>query len=1136
MKKITDLIGSKNIPGMKKLFRIMKLTSFFLLISVVSVLAGKTYSQTKLLSLNMGKTSVKEALLKIEDQSEFYFMYSEKIVDINREVSVNIENQKVETVLNSLFAGTNVNYTVKDRIIVLTTPDVFDNSVQVTFQQKSISGTVTDSRNQPLPGVTVVVKGTTQGAVTDVNGNYLLSSISENTTLVFSFVGMRTQEMIVGSQTSINITMEQEAIGIGEIVTIGYGTVKKSDLTGAIATLRSEDINTQVESKVIDALQGKVSGLSIESLGGEPGSNMRIQIRGAGSLSNNAPLVLIDGVPGDMSMLNPSNVKSMQVLKDASASAIYGARAANGVVLIETKTGVKGEVKILLDADYGVQQLTNKMDLLNATEWRMVNTDARAEAGLPPADFLTEYLGELPVEGTDWQDAMYVNAPVAKYNLSASGGTENLNYNIGVGYLDQDGIVITTNFKQLNLHIKTDFTKGKFRFGESILLSKEYKKNTPEDGGGRGDVVESAVMANPNIKIYNADYTQEQIDKAVTPVGSGGNVIGILNLDTDELDRYRIFASAYLEYEFIPGLKYKLNLGANSTLQHNLFARPIYSKQDVYAMGTQMRAQDGEMSESNSTGTYWLIENTLNYQKEFGNHSLNLLAGQSAEKSNWRDAGGTIYGLPNGVQVFSAGSRNASVFGSESANSISSFFGRAIYSYDSRYIFTVSLRRDGSSRFSPEYKYGTFPSYAVAWNASNEAFLQNSTTISMLRFRANYGVLGNESIGNYQYLGVIQPSYYYTTGAPARNWIGATQVNYPAVGIKWESTATGNIGMDLGLWNGKFDLTVDYFQKTTTDLLLRIPIPYSVGAGSDPYGNAGEVSNKGFETLLKYNGKIQDFNFSVTGTFSRIRNEVMKLSTVSQELSGANASLHGGSPVTYTKVGYPIYSFFVIETDGLFRNEAELAEHSKDGKLIQPNAQPGDIRFVDYNDDGIIDGKDRQYFGSGFPDYDYGFRFDANWKSFDLNFMLQGTHGNKIYNAFRTYTESVRAGNNYTTKVLDSYTYDPVNGNFPRLIITDPNGNGVDNSDQYLEDGSYLRIKTITLGYNFSKKLTNRVLIESARLYIGAQNLYTFTKYEGYNPDIGGGQYQGSSLGVRGIDYSVYPLPRSYHVGFQINF
>jgi TonB-linked SusC/RagA family outer membrane protein len=765
----------------------------------------------------------------------------------------------------------------------------------------------------------------------------------------------------------------------------------------------------------------------------------------------------------------------------------------------------------------------------------MVYTDARAAAGLPPADFLSDYLGELPTEGTDWQDAMYVTAPVQKYNLSASGGTENMNYNFAIGYLDQKGIVQTTKFNQFNIQVKTDYTKGRFKMGETLIISKEFKKNTPEDGDGRGDVIESAVRANPNIKIFQADYTPEQLALATTPVGSGGNVLGILNLDRDEYDQYRIFFETYAELELFKGLKYKLNVGTNNTFRHNLYARPIYSLQNVYAMGTQMRAQDGELSESNSTSAYWLIENTLNYQKDFGKHSINALLGQSAEKSTYRSAGGTIYNLPNGVQVLSAGSRNPSVSGTESANTIASLFARVIYSFDSRYIFTGSIRRDGSSRFSDKNKYGVFPSVALAWNASNESFLVDNPMISKLRVRANYGILGNEAIGNYQYLGLIQPSFYYTLGETPSNWIGAIQTNYPAVDIKWEQTATTNLGFEISLWN-RLNLTFDYFKKTTTDLLLRIPIPYSVGSGSDPYGNAGKVGNNGVEFLLSYDWKVRDFNFYAAVTFSHVRNEVLELSTTSQQLSGAVASLHGGAPVTYTKVGYPIYSFFVIKTDGLFRTQEEVDAHSKNGELIQKNAKPGDIRFVDFNDDGIIDGNDRQYSGSGFPDFDYGLRLSADWRGFDMTLFLQGTQGNKIYNAFRTYTESVRAGNNYTTKVLNSYTYDPVNGNYPRLDITDPNGNDIDNSDRYLEDGSYLRLKTITLGYNLPSRMLKKISIQRARLYIGGQNLYTFTKYEGYNPDIGGGQFQGSGLGTKGVDYSVYPLPRSFHIGFQFDF
>ena len=1137
MKKIFDLLMCSRRP-LKKLIKEIAISFLIIVASISTVLASPSYSQVAKVSLNFENKSLQMVMDEIENQSEFYFIFNQKQVDVSRVLDIQVENQLISDILPELFKGTDVNYVVLDRKILLTT-DPLDNNLLITAsgaeQQKKITGRVISVSGAALPGVTVQIKGTTFGALTDADGSFSLLLPDNAKTISFSFVGMKSQEVQIGNQTIFNITMEETNIGLDEVLVIGYGSVKKSDMTGAIGTLDSKQLNTLVDSKVINAMQGKVAGVTIEAMGGDPGADMRIQIRGAGSLSNNAPLVLIDGVTGTMSMLNPSNIKSMQVLKDASASAIYGSRAANGVILIETKTGSKGPIRLTAEFDYGVQQLAKKLDLLNAEEWRTVNTDARAAAGLPPADFLKDYLGELQTEGTDYQDEMYVTAPVAKYNVSASGGSDYVNYNVSLGYLDQSGIVQTTKYTQLNLQVKTDYNRGKLSFGESLLVSKEFRKNTPQDGGGRGNVVESAVMANPNIKIYKADYTEEQLAMATTPVGSGGNVIGILNLDTDQNEWYRIFLSTYGQYEIIPGLKYKLSLGTNNSFNNYQFGRPIYALQDVYAMGTQMRAQDGELTETNTQSTYWLVENTLNYVKEFGLHNINVLLGQSAEQFESRNAGGTVYNLPNGVQVLGAGSRTPSVSGSASANTIDSYFGRAIYSYNSKYILSATIRRDGSSRFSPENKYGVFPSYAVAWNASNEDFLKSNPIFSLLKLRASYGTLGNQDIGDYQYLGLIQPAYTMTIGSGSSLWTGATQVNYPAVGIKWESTATSNIGMDLGMWKGKLNLTFDYFDKTTTDLLLRIPIPYSVGAGSDPYGNAGKIRNKGFETLLTYNGKIKDFNFSVSGTFSRIRNEVIELSTASQQLSGAVASLHGGSPVTYTKPGYPIYSFFVIKCDGLFRTQEEVDAHSKDGVLIQKNAAPGDIRFVDYNDDGIIDGNDRQYCGSAFPDFEYGIKLDANWKMFDLSVLFQGTHGNKIYNAFKTYIESVRAENNYSTKVLDSFTYNP-NGSFPRLIITDPNGNGIDNSDQFLEDGSYFRLKTITFGFNFPDKWVNTLSIVNARIYVGAQNLFTLSDYEGYNPDIGGGGWQGTGLGTRGVDYSNYPLAKAYHVGLQFNF
>jgi len=1118
----------------KKLICMMKISFFLIFFFSLQIFAASSYSQSTRFTLHMNNVKIKDVLMQIENQSEFYFLYNGRLVDVDKTVSVNVDNQLIVDFLGNLFPENEVAVKVVDRQIVLLPSAMMDDYNAPVVQGITITGTVTEN-GDPIPGVNVVVKGTTIGQITDANGRYQITVPNTNAVLVFSFIGYTTTDILVGNQRVINVELKAEAQQLEEVVVVGYGSVRRSDLTGAIATLSSKDISTNIESKVMDAIQGKVAGLSIESLGGEPGSNMRIQVRGAGSLNNNNPLVLIDGVPGSMEMLNTNNIKSISVLKDASASAIYGARAANGVIIIETISGQKGDVQFSVNVDYGVQQLTNKMPMLNAEQWRKVRADARAEAGLPPEEVMEEWIKFQMKEGTDWQDAMYVVAPVGKYNVSARGGTEAANYSFSVGYLDQKGIVQTTKFNQLNLHAKSDYTKGRFKFGQSLIITKEFKKNTPADGAGRGDVIETAVMSNPNLKIYLKDYSAEEQALSSSPVGSGSNVIGILNLDRNEFDQFRIFLSAFGEVELFNGLKYKLNVGSSNRMRRTIYGRPIYALQNVYAMGNQLRATDGELDELNYMDHFWEVQNTLNYQKMFGKHSVNVLLGQSAELNKWRNAGGVVYGLPDGVQVMGAGSRNAAVRGEEQQNTLASLFGRLIYSFDSRYIFTATVRRDGSSRFSEKYRYGVFPSVAVAWNISNESFLQDNPAISKLRLRANYGVLGNESIGNYQYLGLIQPSYYYTIGN-STNWIGAIQTNYPAVGIKWESTATSNLGIEVGLFNGRFDLQFDYFTKRTTDLLLRMPIPASVGAASDPYVNAGEVTNNGFETLLTYNGRVNDFNFSLTGTFSRIRNKVVALSTKSQQLAGQVASLHGGSPVTYTRIGYPIYSFFVIKTDGLFRDQGEVDAHSKNGELIQRNAKPGDIRFVDYNDDGIIDGNDRQYCGSGFPDFDYGFRVYAEYKGIDLSLFLQGTHGNKIYNAFRTYTESVRAGNNYTTKVLDSYTYNPKTGNYPRLDVTDPNGNDIDNTDRYLESGSYLRFKTVSVGYNLPKSLSEKLFIHNARVYLGAQNLFTLTKYEGYNPDIGGGQYTGAGLGARGVDYSTYPLPRSYHIGIQFNF
>lgn len=999
-----------------------------------------------------------------------------------------------------------------------------NNAVPFSQQNQSIkiSGTVIDETGETMPGVNVIVKGTTQGTITDIDGNFTLN-VQQGETIVISFIGMISQEIVISNQRDLKITLVSDTKALDEVVVIGYGVIKKKDLTGAISGLKADQLDQQSNGNLGSAIQGKIAGVTVESAGGAPGSGTKIQVRGAGSLNNNNPLILVDDIAvTSMNNLNPYDIESIQVLKDASAAAIYGSRAANGVIMITTKSGKRGEMKVSFDAVYGISKVNKKLDLLTADEWTKVSNAAYDAAGKAYLDIAQN--PEVPGKGTDWQDEIFRTAPTQNYSLGLSGGSDNLKYNMSLGYYNQEGVIEKTNYDRLNLRVKTDYTKGIFKIGETVMITKENRKDMPGVGGQGGNVIGAATMMIPGFKVYDEDAIGGY-GGAKGAVMDVFNPVAALNLFDVTHDYYQTLVNLYGEVSLYEGLKYKLNVGVTTT-EHKKF-----NYTPVYEVGSIFKNDKNTLSEESDLTQYYQVENTLSYMKDFGKHSINLLVGQTVYQNNYRIVRASAKGMPDGIKVLDAGTEQAAATGYTEKNRLLSFLGRAIYSYDNRYIMTATYRRDGSSRFSPENRWGNFPSISAAWNLGNERFFtQLNTPVSELKLRTSYGILGNQEIGNYQYLGLITPALSYAVGEPNKLWVGNIQTDYPAVGLKWESTATFDVGLDLSLWNGKMNFTFDYFEKETSDLLLRVPIPLSVGAKEDPYTNAGKISNKGFEMSLEYNGNIRDFNYSVTGNLSRTKNKVVELSTGTQKISGGGAS-HHGSAVTYSEAGYPIYSFFLVKTDGLFRSQAEIDAHSKDGNLIQPRAEVGDIRYIDANGDGQINGEDRQYCGSPFPDFEYGIRLQGEWRGIDFSMFFQGTQGGKIYNGAKTYTETVRVNTNYSKETLNSYTFNP-DSDFPRLNIDDPNDNGADYSNRFLEDGSYFRCKTIQLGYTLPASLTKKAFIERCRIYVAGDNLFTITNYSGYNPDIAAG----NELYTRGVDFRVYPLNRTYQIGLQLNF
>jgi TonB-linked SusC/RagA family outer membrane protein len=1092
--------------------------------------ATTAFSQQKV-TLSLKNVTVKTALEALKAQSGLSYWINANDVDMQKVISVNLKSTTVDDALKTILQGQNVRYQLSGDHIVISKATQTTNvtepkqeNVAPSGEMRKITGKVTDEKGNPLPGVTVAIQGTTKGTITDADGNYTLQNVSPNETLEFSFVGMQKSMAKVGDHSVINVTMTESATGLNEVVVIGYGIVKKIDLTGAVANVKGSDIKSQGVSDLTRSLQGKMPGVEIESAGGAPGDGTRILIRGVGTLGNATPLYIVDGVPvASIDNLNQADIQSIDVLKDASAAAIYGSRAANGVVLVTTKSGTNGQPVVQMSANYGVQNIAHEVQVLNAEQWATVSNAAHDAAGLSELDIAQnpQTLGA----GTNWQNAIYRTAPVQQYGLTISNGNQNSNYSISGGYMDQDGIVKLSGYKRYNFRAKSETTKGPFKFGETVLYTNEYTKSIPDGWGGQGgNVCGAALTMIPVFKIYDPTAVGG-FGGAYGPVVNIANPVAMLNLEDIHSVVSSLLINGYGEVTIIPGLKYKLNIGYTNSSGIST----DYTKR--YTLGTLFAHLTNNLDKSNDLNTLLLIENMLNYTKTFGKSNLQAFVGYTYQKNDYAYLYAARTDLPDGIVNIDAGAGISTNGGNSSESTLVSALGRVIYSYDNKYLMTASFRRDGSSRFSRVNRFGNFPSIALGWNIANENFFAPLTKIlPILKLRASYGELGNQEIGNYQYSAAIASNINYVIGDTQQKWFGAIQRALAAPNIKWENTKTTDVGIDAGLFNNKLSFTADYFTKITSDVLLNVPIPGSVGSSSNPVVNAGKLRNNGIEIGINYSDHIGKLNYSLFGTLSSVKNKVLQLGTGTQQIFGGQPTLHGDYS-TLTQAGGPITGFYLIKDLGIFNSQAEINAYQKNGKLIQPDAAPGDIKFLDANGDGQINDNDLVYCGSPFPNYEYGFGFNASMCNFDMNVFFQGTQGNKIYNGLRQDLESMSLEMNYSIATLNAWT--PQNhSNIPRAIINDPNYND-QTSSRFLEDGSYLRMKTLQIGYTFNDLLKRMWKISSLRIYVSADNLFTITKYSGANPDIG----RSGSIFDRGVDfgYSAYPLARTISVGIQLS-
>lgn len=1034
----------------------------------------------------------------------------------------------------------------------------------VYAQNIQIKGTVVSGTdNEPLPGVNVVVKGNTStGTITDFNGTFTLSAPAD-AILSISYIGFKSQEIAVKGHKDIKIVLQEDSETLDEVVVVGYGVQKKSVVTASIAKVSADDLASTAPVRMDNALKGLASGVTVTSSSGQPGAAAQIRVRGVGTIrtENGAadPLYIVDGMPleGGLDYLNPNDIASIEVLKDAASGAVYGARAANGVILVTTKTGKIGKTKVTYDFSYGWQSAWKKRDVLNASEYALMINEGAINAGIAPKFSDPYSYGQ----GTNWQDEVFNNnAPMMNHQVSVSGASEKVNYLFSLGFYTQDGIVggnfDRSNYERLTLRSNTQYTlfdESKERNWlnslkvTSNLSYARIKSTSFDDNSTWGTPLGSALALSPILNVY--DETEEaikaQFDKygttaEYTPVydprngklfsipgefGEMSNPIAKLSLPGDKHWSHKFVANFSAELQLWDNLKFKTSYGADLSFWGYDGYRPLY-----YLRSGESSTQSSAYSRKED-GTVWQLENVLMYDKSIDKHSFSVLLGQSAKKSS----GSYLYGSRNNITNYSrpyidastglAANADRDAAGAPSVDAtLASIFARASYNYDERYMLQVTVRRDGSSRFGPNNHYAVFPSFSLGWNLTNEKFMNKRPNwLTTTKIRLSWGKNGNENIGNFKYTVLTSPGNNAIFGSSENVINGVKASGLANPDLKWEESEQLDFGLDFGFFNNALTFTADYYKKKTNGMLMEMNIPFYVGEAK-PIGNVGKMENSGIELEAAYKFRVSDWNFRVSANASYLKN---KLIEYGNESGWENLdSFQGTGDISRAENGKPFPFFYGYKTAGIFQNTDEVNAYKNDkGELLQPTAVPGDVRFVDVDGNGIIDANDRTDIGKGMPDWTFGFNLSVNWKNFDLNMMWQGTAGNDIYDATR---RTDIATSNLPSWMLNRWTGEGTSNRIPRFV----QGDNVNwqSSDLYVYDGSYLRLKNIQLGYTLPAALTQKVFISSLRFYVAAENLFTFTKYHGFDPEISSG---GTSLG---IDYGVYPQARVWTIGASLSF
>lgn len=1111
---------------LKKMSILSKFSFYGVVLQCVAMsilLASGSIAQRKsineiFISIEVEDENVTKVFESVEDITGFKFTYHHKNLKKNQKINLSVERESLAQVLEMIARQTHFRFKrVNENIHVLKQESQNAAAVEeVLFEEADItvSGKISDDEGNPLPGVNIVVKGTTQGTISDIDGNYSLN-IPENSVLIFSFIGFLKEEIPVGNSTEIDVTLYPDIMSLSEVVVVGYGTQKRGDVTAAIGTVSAEEIEDEPIVRIGQALQGKVAGLQVSQNSGTPGAGLLIRVRGTGTVNNSEPLYVIDGNPNaDPLDIVPDQIESIQVLKSASAAAIYGAQGANGVILITTKQGRKGKTQLNVNFSQGWQQIQRHLPMTSAREYAILYNEGLENAGEAPLYPNPDALGE----GTNWQDEVFQIAPMTDISLSASGGSETSQFFLSAGYVNQKGIVKGSSFDRMNLRINSshDITPS-ITIGENLSVSMAKYEQISEFNFG--SVLGGTLTANPEVPVKMPDGSWGYSETSLNST----NPLATIHYTNDDTRRPVLNGNIYTDIRPAKDLvfhsQFNFNMGYS---ERNIF-------NPYYFVSSSMQNQLADLEEQTTRFREYSWANTLTYQKTLGDHNFDVLAGVTTQESYRQYISAYASGLPENatdnenLRYLNLSTQGNRVEGDAGEWGILSFLGRINYNYAGKYFTTVNFRADGSSRFGENNKFGYFPSFSLGWKISEEEFLQNAGWLDNLMLRGGWGSLGNQSsLPNYAFASLVTPNINYTFGESQEVIRGQAPTGLGNPDLKWEASSETNLGFDLMAFQGKVTASFDWYNKETTDMLLQVPVLEYSGIEIFPYVNGGNVVNKGIEVMLGYeNSTPSGFNYNVSANFAHNKNEVTRLSNSGSAIHQFISFL---SLVNTTQVGSPIASFWGWKTDGLFQNQEEIDAHA----FQSSGTAPGDVRFVDINNDNVVNAEDQTIIGNPWPKLTYGLNAGFSYKGLDLRLQLQGVYGNDILMALKFRTEGSNFFN-YTENVWENRWTGPGTSNsVPRMTTNDPNNN-MRSSEYYIEDGSYLRVRNIQLGYNIPKNIVN---VRNLKVYVSVQNALTFTKYPGFDPEMGTNR-DNNPLYI-GIDETNYPVPRIYTIGINL--